>query len=71
METKPWYLSLGVWAGVATLALGVLAAFGIIGVEVAQAEAQPIADNVVGLITSVLGLLEIIGRIRATKKITV
>ena len=69
METKPWYFSKTVLAALVVAICGLLTVFGVgVGV-VASEQAEPIADNIIGLITAIMGLIAIWGRITAKKKI--
>lgn len=64
-ETKPWYLSRGVWAGVVAALVGVATVFGL-NVE---GEQESIINVVVGLAEVVSGIVAIYGRVRAKAKI--
>ncbi|HIJ67454.1 MAG TPA: hypothetical protein HPP87_04625 [Planctomycetes bacterium] len=64
-ETKQWYQSRAVWAGIVAAIVGILGTF---GVEVPDSP-DSIADNIVALIVAVAGIITIIGRVTAKKKI--
>ena len=64
-ETKQWYSSRAVWAGIVAAIIGILGAFGVDVVD----SPDSIADNIVALVVAISGLVTILGRIKATKKI--
>lgn len=61
---KPWYMSTGIWAGVAVVAMSVS------GVKIDQDTFQTINDNLGQLITGVAGVIAIYGRARASSGIS-
>lgn len=65
-KIKPWYTSKGVWGGVVGVAIG---AAGFFGITVGEAEAVEITDLLVAGATSVAGLVAVIGRVKADRKI--
>lgn len=64
-ETKPWYLSRGVWSGVVAALIGVVSMFGL-NVE---GEQESITNVVLGLAEVVAGIVAIYGRVRAKARI--
>lgn len=70
MDEKPWYLSKTILAALIIGICGILTLFGVSQGTAAGAEAEPIADNIIGLITAISGLVVIWGRITAKKKLT-
>jgi hypothetical protein len=67
--TKPWYLSKTVVAALIVAICGILTLFGVGEGTAAAEEAEPIANNVIGLITAISGLIALWGRITAKKEI--
>lgn len=67
METKKWYESKTMWAGLAVFGAGVAGMFGYSFGEADQ-------SNLVELVTSAIGigggLLALYGRVKATKSVT-
>jgi len=68
-ETKKWWQSKAVLAALVTGICGVLTLFGVREAAQAAAEAEPIADNIIGLVAIVGSVLAIWGRIVAKKEI--
>lgn len=64
--SKSLLKSRGVWGGAIGTLLGATQLFGY---TVTAADARELADLVQGLIAALAGILAVIGRIRATKKI--
>jgi hypothetical protein len=62
METKPWYQSKTMWAGVITLISGLLRTFGIADLTGDQAA---LLEKVLEIVTIISGLLTLYGRARA------
>jgi hypothetical protein len=74
MDTKPWWQSTTVWANVATVVIGYAVSMGFIPSAVGDAiiNATPgTAQHLIGLVTTITGLLGIWGRVKATTKISV
>ena len=74
-DTKPWYLSVGSVANIIGTIVGILVTFkivqiGSISLEGIAKESEGISQGVVGLITMIINLVGLYGRIRATKTIT-
>jgi len=65
--TEPWYASKGVWGGLIAVVAGIAGVFGYT-LDV------PLQTEMISIITAVVasagGILAIIGRIRASKKIS-
>lgn len=70
METKPWYQSKAVIAGIIATVCTILLAFGVTGAGGVSEESEPIADNIIALIAAITAIIGIIGRIVAKTKIT-
>lgn len=66
-ETKPWYLSRGVWGGLIALAIAAASAFGY---SVAETDVEQLQSLATSLVAAASGILSILGRIRASKKLT-
>ena len=64
-DTKNWYKSKTVWAGIITALIGTLALFGV----TVQDNPETIADSVVNLIATVSGIVAIFGRVTAKQTI--
>lgn len=68
-ESKPWYLSNAVWASVFQMGVGLLTTTGMIN-DVAGTTLITDGPGVaIGIITTVLAVWSLIGRVTATKKI--
>lgn len=65
-EDKEWYESKGVWGGVITVLASVSGAF---GVTISMEEQEMITGLAVTTITGISGLVSLIGRLVADKKI--
>jgi hypothetical protein len=66
MDTKQWYLSKAVWGSLATMVVGMLMTFGLIGSEQAEGvDAELLADNIIGIIVGITGIISLIGRLKA------
>ena len=63
---KSAFASKGVWGGLIAVAAGLLAVFGY---SISPADQVQLVNLVAGLISAIGGILAIIGRIRATKRI--
>lgn len=75
MDTKKWYLSKTLWAGLITLIVGVLTAFKVIHigpvlVENIAAEQEGISQVIVGLFEIVAGAVVLWGRLTAKTELT-
>lgn len=67
-ETKPWWASTTIWAGLASFLLGMVSL--IMGwAEPSTADAASAGVQVEQVVTGLLGLFAILGRIRANKRI--
>lgn len=66
-ETKSPFLSLGVLGGGGAIITGLAQ---IAGYAVTPVDAADLSTAVTGLITSAAGLIAVIGRIRATKRVS-
>ena len=64
-EQKEWYKSKAVWAGIVTAVLGIL---GAIGIDLAS-EQDTITDLLVQIGVAVSGVIALVGRLTANKKI--
>ncbi|MBX3531659.1 MAG: hypothetical protein KF849_13710 [Rhizobiaceae bacterium] len=65
-DAKPWYLSRTIWASLITVLLAVA---GIVGVPVAAVDGGALADAIVQAVTAILGVVAILGRLNATRRI--
>ena len=68
---KPWYASRTIWANLLTMALGIAVTFGAIDQTAADSILAEGPDLIVGLVTSVLGVVGIWGRVSATKQVKI
>jgi len=68
MDTKKWYQSLTINAGLVAAVISILTIFGI-KVGNAAAETENIAEVLNGIILTIASVLAIIGRIRAKTEI--
>jgi hypothetical protein len=64
--SKPWYLSRTIWASLVTVGLAVA---GMAGLPVAEVDGGELAEAVVQALTAVLGVVAIVGRLNATRRI--
>jgi uncharacterized membrane protein len=63
MNTKPWYLSKTVWAGIITALVGAAQTIGLqFGVNILD-------NHVVSIVLTVLGVLGVYGRVSSTTTI--
>ena len=67
--TKPWWMSQTVWASVLTMLTGLLVTFGMMTQEMAMAVLGEVPGYAVGIVTAVMGLWGLWGRITATTEI--
>ena len=65
-EYRSAFASKGVWGGLVALAAGLLA---MSGYTISPADQVQLVNLVAGIISAIGGILAIIGRIRATKRI--
>lgn len=65
-QTEKWYESRGVWGALVAGAAGVA---GLFGYAVSAEEQENIAALVIGLVTTISGVLAFIGRLKASKRI--
>lgn len=75
MDTKKWYLSKTLWAGLITLIVGILTTFKVIQigpvlVENIVAEQEGISQVVVGLFEMIAGAVVLWGRLIAKTELT-
>lgn len=66
LETKPWYLSRTIWASLVTI---VLALAGLFEIPVQGVDGNALADAALQVVTAVAGLVALIGRLSAGKRI--
>jgi len=64
--TKPWYLSRTIWASLVTVLIG---AAGITGLPVDSVDGSSLTDTLVQGVTAISGLVAVVGRLWASKKI--
>jgi hypothetical protein len=67
-KTKSPVASLGIWGGIGTLLVGVLI---FCGVDLSEADAREAAGHFEGFLIALLGLISIIGRWRASKRVAI
>jgi len=68
---KPWYASRTIWANLLTMGIGIAVTFGVVDQTAADSILADGPDLIVGIVTSVLGLVGIWGRVKATKQVKV
>lgn len=66
-EAKPWYQSRGVIGGIVAAIAGIAAVF---KVNIAPEMQSVLVDGLIGLAGAVGGILAVIGRIKASKKVS-
>lgn len=66
-DSKPWYQSRGVIGGLVAVAAGVAAAF---KVNIAGEMQALLVEAIIGAVAAVGGIVAVIGRIKAQKKIS-
>ncbi|TMV01518.1 hypothetical protein [Brucella haematophila] len=66
-DDKAWYLSRTVWAGLASIILGLAGAFGVADSAIDQVA---LTDVLLQLAAAIAGIVTIFGRIRATSRIS-
>lgn len=64
MDSKKWYLSKGIWAGIITALIGAAQAIGL------QFGLDLLSNPIAGIIISILGTLGLYARATADTKIT-
>lgn len=67
IDTKSWTSSLGVWGGIIAIAAPALG--GALGYTISADDARQVVEIGSGLVSAFGGLLAVVGRIRATKRI--
>lgn len=65
-DYKSVFASKGVWGGLIAVAAGLLA---VLGYSISPADQALLVNLVAGVVSTIGGILAIIGRIRATKRI--
>jgi uncharacterized membrane protein HdeD (DUF308 family) len=65
-ETKPWYQSRGVIGGLVAAAAGIAAAFNF---DISADTQTMIVEAVIGVGATIGGIVAVIGRIKASKKV--
>jgi hypothetical protein len=66
-DTKSWYLSRTVWASVVTILLSVA---GLVGVSIDAINPEGLTDALLQAATVIAGIVAIVGRLAATRKIS-
>jgi hypothetical protein len=67
IETKPWYASKTIWAGLIATAVSILG--GLLKVDVSAPEQAELATFIPDIIVGVMGIIAVIGRVTAKTKI--
>lgn len=67
IDTKSWTSSLGVWGGIIAIAAPALG--GALGYTISADDARQVVEIGSGLVSAFGGLLAVVGRIRATKRV--
>lgn len=65
-DEKIWYLSRGIWGGVASIVGGLAL---LVGIEIDVNEVEALRESMLALATVVGGILSVVGRKRAESKI--
>jgi hypothetical protein len=65
-ETKPWYQSRTIWASLVTVSTGLA---GVVGLPVDGLDNSALTDTLLQLVTSIAGLVSILGRLSAKDRI--
>lgn len=68
-DTKAWYLSKTIWAGVLQVAIGVGIVLGVFDKDGALAIVQTSPSSLMGLIEMAIGAIVVHGRFSAIKKL--
>lgn len=68
-DTKPWYASRTIWAGVVMIMLGIGKLAGLVGDEQAAGLLVTLPDTLMTIINGILAAVAIEGRVSATKTI--
>lgn len=69
-DTKPWYLSLTIWASLVQVLVGLAVALGFVDQVAGTAIADQLPGLIIALVTSGSGVLTLVGRVRAKTEIT-
>lgn len=69
-ETKPWYQSIGVWASLVQVLVGVAVSLGFVDSAAGSTIADQLPGLIVAIVTSLAGALSLWGRVYAKKEIT-
>jgi len=69
METKSWWQSKTILAGIVVAVCSLLGLFGVGEAENIASEAAPIAETIIEIIALIGGIVAIVGRIVAEKKV--
>lgn len=65
-DTKPWYLSRTIWASLVTIATALA---GLIGLPIAGIDNTALTDAILQTVAAISGLVAIVGRIEASRRI--
>ena len=69
-DSKPWYLSKGVWGGVIASVVGLLGMMGLVfPAQFAELLAADVVTTAEAVVVAMAGVLAIVGRLKAVKKI--
>lgn len=69
-ETKPWYLSLTIWASLVQILVGLAVSLGFVDQAAGTQIANELPGLLVGLAGTGIGVLTLVGRVRAKTEIT-
>jgi hypothetical protein len=69
-DTKAWYASQTIWASLLQMAVGVGVATGVINDAAGSAIVGDGPGLIIGLVTAVLGVWSLYGRVKASKTIS-
>jgi hypothetical protein len=68
-DTKPWWQSRTIWASILQVGIGIGVSFGLFSQAAGETILSQGPDLIVGIGVSVVGVLQVWSRVKATKQI--
>jgi hypothetical protein len=68
-DTKPWWQSRTIWASILQVLIGIGVSFGLFSQAAGETILSQGPDLIVGIGVSIVGVLQVVSRVKATKQI--